>query len=151
HGSPPTEPPIAFTRLSRSFWSLESVGADGSGARHLVDIARADARLWASPLDALGQADWSPDRLRLAFTCVTTSSSICVSDADGGNAIVLRLPSGLVDAVDPDWSPDGNEIAFAGVTSTSPIHSEIYVMDAEGGHVHAITRGSPGGVDPSWS
>jgi TolB protein len=74
-----------------------------------------------------------------------------VSNADGTNAVVLRLPASLAAAVHPHWSPDGTEIAFAAVTSTKPLHSQIDVMDADGTHVHRITRVSVGATDPTWS
>jgi Tol biopolymer transport system component len=149
--SPVPEPPIAFTSLNGEFWTIETVDAGGGDVQHLVDIAPAGARMWADPLDALGQADWSPDRTRLAFICVTNASSICVSAADGSDAIVLRLPGRLVAAADPSWSPDGTQIAFAGVTSTSPIRAQIDVMNADGSNLHRLTSGSKGSVDPTWS
>ncbi|HEY7282869.1 MAG TPA: hypothetical protein VID47_14885 [Actinomycetota bacterium] len=149
--APAHEPSLAFTRLSGAYWSIDTVTADGRDVRHLVAIARADAKLFGGALDSVGQADWSPDRSELAFTCVTTRSSICVSTPEGSHAVVLRLPAGLVAAVHPHWSPDGTRIAFAGVTSTTPLHSQIEVMNADGSDVHRITNLAAGATDPTWS
>jgi Tol biopolymer transport system component len=149
--SPVPEPPIAFTRLTGSFWSIDTVDAGGSDVQHLVDVAKAGAQMVSGSLDSLGQADWSPDGLRLSFTCVTTAPSICVSAADGSDATAHRLAGHLVAATDPSWSPDGTRIAFAGLTSTSPVHAQIDVMNADGSRVHQLTSGARGAVDPAWS
>jgi Tol biopolymer transport system component len=41
------------------------------------------------------------------------------------------------------YSPDGTKIAFFRIDSTSPYENNIYVMDADGGHVSKLTQQAP--------
>jgi len=48
----------------------------------------------------------------------------------------------------PEWSPDGTRIAFTNVQDS--YHPQIFVMNADGTHRHAVTT-SGANSDPSWS
>ena len=48
----------------------------------------------------------------------------------------------------PRWSPDGRWIAFDARVED---HAHIYVVDAEGRNLHAITHGDSDNYVPSWS
>jgi Tol biopolymer transport system component len=93
---------------------------------------------------------WSPDGSRLTFCTEGDSASkkdrwsgqIAVINADGSGRKVLTAVDG--GACFPDWSPDGKQIAFTGFGGKE---AEIYVMDADGENVAAITAG----YAPRWS
>ena len=48
----------------------------------------------------------------------------------------------------PRWSPDGRWIAFDTEVEN---HDHIFVVDAEGRNLHAITHGDSDNFVPSWS
>jgi TolB protein len=48
----------------------------------------------------------------------------------------------------PAWSPDGTRMALS---SSRGGHSEIYVCDAAGGNLHAMTTGKGPDVSPVWN
>jgi TolB protein len=50
--------------------------------------------------------------------------------------------------IEPAWSPDGKKIAFARLVGG---HPQIFVMNANGGGVRALTHGAPDHLDPTWS
>jgi len=50
--------------------------------------------------------------------------------------------------IEPAWSPNGKQIAFARFVGAN---LELYVMNAGGGGVRALTHGAPNHVDPAWS
>jgi Tol biopolymer transport system component len=99
--------------------------------------------------------NWSRDGQKIVFT----------SDRDGNAEIYrldvacVRLPEGcgqqqrrLTDhpAVDeaPAWSPDGRQIAFQ---SRRDGDHEIYLMDADGGHLRRLTFDPGRDLHPAWS
>src|SRR6202008_3643311 len=53
-----------------------------------------------------------------------------------------------IGAGSPRWSPDGRWIAF---DTWVEHHVHIYVVDAEGRNLHAITHGGSDNLVPSWS
>ena len=61
---------------------------------------------------------------------------------------VTQLTHDPASAMRPVWSPDGRLIAFDSVRDGS---SHIYVMDAVGGHVRALTAGASDDRHPFWS
>ena len=64
---------------------------------------------------AVGDFAWSPDSSMLAFTSSHESPSSDVYMYDTRNGEVIRLTSGLSQAIHPIWSPDGRYIFHAGV------------------------------------
>jgi TolB protein len=101
---------------------------------------------------------WSPDGKRIAFTRITLGdepeAAVYVMDADGKHA------RGLVDeALEPDWSPDGRRLAVASYRDRlgrtcfheCSLNSEIYVVDADGGHLRRLTTNVANDASPTWS
>jgi len=87
----------------------------------------------------------SPDGKQLAF--VGISSNIWTSDVDGANPLqVTALVGGFSGT--PRWSPDGKQIVFDHRTND---HAVIYVIDAEGRNLRAITDGKNDDNVPTWS
>ena len=105
---------------------------------------------------------WSPDGQLIAFTrnedigeyTTFSEDDLFVMDADGGNAHQLTPEREGSHAGQPTWSPDGRQIAYvqgSSVTTLQPSRpGSLYVMDADGGNVHRLTRGDAD-VDPAWS
>lgn len=78
-------------------------------------------------------------------------AQVFVMDADGRH--VRELTSAHGNSGLPAWSPDGRRIAFATDRNAPDEGDEIYVMNADGGSVRAVTRTLPTVRDawPSWS
>ena len=87
---------------------------------------------------------WTPHRFRFEpFREV----EIYVCGSDGSNPVQLtsmRAP----DTGTPAWSPDGKQIAF---DSRLEGHSDIFVINAEGGSPHRLTTEPYDNELPSWS
>ena len=101
---------------------------------------------------------WSPDGKRIAFTRIrfdaAPDAAVYVMDVRGGRATKIAD-----EAVEPDWSPDGKRIAVASYRDRlgrtcfqkcSP-NSEIYVVDAAGGHLRRLTESDGNDASPTWS
>jgi TolB protein len=101
---------------------------------------------------------WSPDGKRIAFTRITLGEepegAVYVMDADGKHA--RRV---VDEAVEPDWSPDGRRLAVASYRDRlgrtcfheCSLNSEIYVVDADGGHLRRLTTSVANEASPTWS
>lgn len=76
--------------------------------------------------------DVSPDGKEIAFDML---GDIYIMPITGGSAKVLRI--GLPWEVQPRFSPDGTKIAF---TSDAAGGDNIWVMDHDGSHAHAVTN-----------
>jgi Tol biopolymer transport system component len=94
-------------------------------------------------------AQLSPDGRQIVFVSTVSGSSenIWKADADGNNLLQLTSSAGQ-DNGSPHWSPDGKWIAF---DRTAGEHAQIYVIDAEGRNLHAITDGTFASNVPTWS
>jgi Tol biopolymer transport system component len=93
----------------------------------------------------------SPDGMRLALQSARSGTNqIWLNSTDGDHPVQLTnigWHSGT-----PRWSPDGRWIAFdARAEDHVHIYSHIYVVDAEGRNLHAITHGDSDNYVPSWS
>ena len=103
---------------------------------------------------------WSPDGRFLAFSeNATGHPSIAVARSTG--APYRRLTSKQRHFADynPTWSPDGKRIAFEREIVRASDQSgyatdwisDIFVVDARGGHLRRLTRDGAKNTDPSWS
>src|SRR5262249_12336326 len=79
--------------------------------------------------------DWHPDGTRIAYTAI--DRSIVVVDLEGTSLITIPSPpaannllSGAITEI--RWSPDGTRLAFL-------LRNTLYVVDADGQHLHPIT------------
>jgi Tol biopolymer transport system component/DNA-binding winged helix-turn-helix (wHTH) protein len=93
----------------------------------------------------------SPDGMHLALQSARSGTNqIWLNSTDGDHPVQLTnigWHSGT-----PRWSPDGRWIAFdARAEDHVHIYSHIYVVDAEGRNLHAITHGDSDNYVPSWS
>lgn len=87
---------------------------------------------------------WSPDGSKLAYH---VGRDIHVLDVKESK--YARLTVDPNNGMYPSWSPDGRRIAFMSWRSG---RTEIFVMDADGGHPQRLTQTSTGdSIDPRWS
>ena len=136
----------------RAQGGIAAIDADGSNERRLTRGARA-------ALD--DDPAWSPDSRSIVFARGRSNftTALYVMDSDGtnlrrlmGTDAVLGNPVG-----DPTWSPDGRSIAFGAFRQTltpaplGPWFTELYVMNAEGGHERRLTRNIAADWAPAWS
>ena len=140
------------------FWGREGIIFFDSQGRSSDQIATVDAP--GGPLGLLtdpsakgdsGQARWSPDGKRVAFTRdVSDDSEVWVTNADGSGAHdVSSTPS--ADDEEPAWSPDGRRIAFATARGTRDDNFQIFGMNDDGSSQANLTRSGTGDFLPSWS
>jgi len=103
----------------------------------LSDIAGTMQQLtdltWSS-----GQADWSPDGTKVAFSSNMDGllSAVWVMNADGSHQ--QRLTAASLEAGSPNWSPDGTHIIFG--DKCCLFGTNIWVMNADGSGQRQITH-----------
>ncbi|MFL5799508.1 MAG: hypothetical protein ACJ77A_16440 [Actinomycetota bacterium] len=125
------------TVAPRSFYEPSIIGLDGTLQAGVAGLPPDAEGLTVAP-DGRSIAFWD---YRPGFVRVGTMG------IDGtGARFLARVGWGDVrpTASAPAWSPDASMIAFAA-------HGDIYVVDADGSHLHRVTSGA--GVDqwPNWS
>ena len=108
------------------------VGADGKGARRVGEG---------------GFPQWSPDGKQILNTRVSAVGfRMYVMDADGKNAKPLL---GNREAMLGAWSPDGKQIALTAKREDD--QTEIFVADADGSNLRAVTKTADHEIAPVWS
>jgi Tol biopolymer transport system component len=128
------------------------MNVDGKRVRRLTEHPQYDA-----------VPAWSPDGQKITFMSFRDEhriqaggiilGDIYVMNPDGGNPINLTQSVERPDGVS-SWSPDGKQIAF---TSSEffkwddLFHSDIWVMDADGGNPHNLTNHHASDLSPDWS
>src|SRR6185312_10941379 len=132
-------------RFTRVFHKLDSVGWTGDRRKHVfvVDVdgdSPEPKQLTHGDFEHDGPV-WSPDGKTIAFGGlrderwdVELINRIYVVDADGsGEPRTLTRDDNSYES--PSWSPDGSRIAFhwSLEDGTWPHHTQIGVMDADGG------------------
>jgi TolB protein len=89
----------------------------------------------------------SPDGSRLALSSLTKSGwEILMFSIDLNRTVSFPHFGGT--NLSPAWSPDGTRLALS---SSRGGHSEIYVCDASGANLHAMTTGRGLDVSPTWN
>jgi Tol biopolymer transport system component len=132
---------VAFTSLRGGVASLYVANSDGSG-QHRLTAAGAGAYQ--------GDAAWSPDGSRIAFTC--GNFELCVASADG--SAVTRLttstwPTTWSYDFEPAWSPDGTSIVFSGKRGGAT--SALWIVAADGTGLRKLVDGAGDERHPEWS
>jgi TolB protein len=94
---------------------------------------------------------WSPDATRIAFTCYASaggiiSAQICVHSMETGKPVAFPRWRGTNSS--PAWSPDGSQIMFMSSMHGDP---ELFVSDANGGHLKRITYSAGVDTSPAWN
>lgn len=114
------------------------------------------AYLWSKPADGSGMpsqlregynAVWSPDGKKCLYvkgSAAKNQAKIWVMDANGGNPTQLSTGNGTYNDIDPRWSIDGKRIVFASNRGTvkGRQNYDIWIMDADGGHITQLTTNS---------
>ncbi len=131
-----------------------SIGRDTEGRVRGLWVLNLRTAAWRRlPVDAglAGEADWSPDGTRLAYTVQENSdsrwASIYVRDmiGAGDERLVVAAP---FHAWMSDWSPDGRFLTFYG----GPQNSAIWVADLnDGGSLRDVATGAGDRRHPAFS
>ena len=139
--------------------------ADGSGAFEIWTM-QADGTKQAQLTKLGGRAlfpDISPDGTMIAFAGTEGSdpnTEVYVVDAATGTGLVAltSCANGKAGCANdyPAWSPDGKQIVFVHQddvdANESGINQQVWVMNADGSHAHALTTGpEPKDQLPDWS
>jgi Tol biopolymer transport system component len=137
---------IAFASDRGGFTSAVWVmNANGGAVKRLTD----------PDLEA-GNPDWSPDGTRILFgtNCCRPRSQIWVMNADGSGPHPLTHMPPRGDAPAASYSPDGHKIVL--LTNLNQLAHptlccwDLYVMNADGSHLHLITTQDAGVTSPDW-
>ena len=117
-------------RLFGESGSIWTMNGDGSDPQLLLD-------------QPAGAPSWSPNGRQIAFESRGEDiSRIKVIDVESGTITDLG-PGSL-----PRWSPDGAKLAFVSDRSGN---LDVFVMEADGSNVQALTTGPERDTLPSWS
>jgi Tol biopolymer transport system component/pimeloyl-ACP methyl ester carboxylesterase len=100
-------------------------------------------------------AKWSHDGSRFIYTSHRSGNyEIYTSRIDGTDE--QQVTSTSANEAFPAWSPDGSQIAYSASTGEwNTVENaktyELYVMDADGTHVHQLTDNAAYDGNPRWS
>ncbi|MFI0407349.1 protein kinase [Actinomadura sp. 3N508] len=176
----PDKKRIAFTRQYERTAEAWVVNADGSNPRKVTAIARGTRVTWspdgtrlayvaekngvrqlfAGGLDGRSATQlttdpslkddpmWSSTNRLVFWSRQTGDEQIYSLDPGDPGSPWTRLTKDGIRSVDPEWSPDGRRIAF---TRGPDEHSNIWVMNADGSGLRALTTGTEDDMDPAWS
>jgi Tol biopolymer transport system component len=114
--------------------ALKVVRPDGTGERTLAR-------------NAAGSIRWSPDGTKLAFAgvCCGPEQGVFVVNADGSD--LHRV--GTHDSR-PSWSSDGARLVFDGPGAPAGFYRRLFVVDADGTNLTAITTPAATSDGASW-
>jgi TolB protein len=94
---------------------------------------------------------WSPDGLRIAFTCYgmaggVTSAQICLYSMETGKPMAFMRYHGTNSS--PAWSPDSSKIMFMSSMHGDP---ELFMIDSTGTNLRRITYSAGVDTSPAWN
>jgi TolB protein len=93
---------------------------------------------------------------RIAFVSTRDGNAeIYTANPDGTNQTRLTNTPDAQELT-PAWSPDGTSLAFTRTVNrepndTRPVIADIYVVNADGTNLRAVTNGGGFNLSPSWS
>ena len=139
---------LAGDRLGKRF-AYSAVHRDHNIWRIPTDKAPVPEK-WISSSDEDSEPAYSPDGQSILFRSERSGALECwISRADGSAARqVTRLRGRRIDS--PRWSPNGRQIAFWG-NGPDDRFLRIYVADANGGDIRAVTPDDWPATYPVWS
>ena len=148
--------PLARRALAAALFLLPCSSLAAQSAAQDDSAARAAARSGTLPLVPQRQLTFTTDEGTWISLDVSPDGKTIVFDLLGdlytlpiGGGSATRLTSGLPFDAQPRWSPDGKQIVF---TSDRSGAENLWVVDADGSHPRAITRGDKQRyVSPSWT
>ena len=95
---------------------------------------------------------WSPDGLRIAFTCYAqtreriTSAQICLYSLETEKQVAFLRFTGTNSS--PAWSPDGTQLMFMSSMHGDP---ELFTSDLNGRNLKRITYSAGVDTSPAWN
>ena len=125
-------------RGTSEIWEMDYDGAEGHQLTHLRTISLTPR--------------WSPDASRVAFTCYvpnsvgSLSAQICMYSMDLNR--LVHFPRFRGTNSSPAWAPNGQQLAFMSSQNGDP---EIYLINADGTHLHRITFAIGVNTSPAWN
>ncbi len=93
---------------------------------------------------------WSPDSKQIVFES-QRSGSWQIYALDLATKQVKQLTDGQGDDYNPMYSPDGKYIAFRAYRPDNATHSVLYLMNADGSSLHAISDPKANATAQVWS
>jgi Tol biopolymer transport system component len=119
-----------------------SRGENGAVVLYRIDADGSDPRRLTSKDGDAESPAVSPDGRRIVFM-QGSDLYVVARDSSGPKA----LTHGELVETDPAWSPDGDDIAFVRGYDPEAEEGSLFVMRADGTHVHRLARGE----QPAWS
>ncbi|MFN2604144.1 MAG: hypothetical protein ABR582_15500 [Gemmatimonadaceae bacterium] len=94
------------------------------------------------------QSAFSNDGKTLAFTAQREGKDVLYLLDIASRKVVKRLDLAVDAVTGPTWSPDNTQIAFSGTRGGI---TDLYVVDADGKNLRALTNDLYGDLQPNWS